>query len=375
MKRHRSKSHSPHTSGPLVLSPSAWRALSPAALGSAYRKHNCVLLRGYVADVAKRWRGVGAVAPFLAVQRESCVERAGTTSAARPAKAHLSAELRCGDPSSWYVSFAAQPESGAAAYSALVDALPLAQPSATPAFLASAHIPHHACVWWFVGRHDVGRGAASLSGRAEHTDAITHSGTWHLQLSGAKTWRVRRAEMKRLDPSTKPERLLCRAGDLLLVNTRCWAHQTEIPSTAAARDGLSISAARDFTLPLADGDASDAQRRRGRSASASASGTAGEDGTTDAAAREEVGGSEGDLSGSGTMSNLQPLVAIALVERGAVIYALEEMPECHMVYHRTPSCEVAMAPDGRVSLVALRRIEPGEWLTLLEEEEEEEEEG
>eukprot|EP00435_Cladocopium_sp_Y103_P073646 s151_g44.t1 len=42
---------------------------------------------------------------------------------------------------------------------------------------------HSNAAWVFFGRNTGGR---ALRGRPEHTDAIQHSGTWHVQLKGEK---------------------------------------------------------------------------------------------------------------------------------------------------------------------------------------------
>ena len=182
-----------------------------------------------------------------------------------------------------------------------------------------------------------------------------------MQLSGTKVWHVRRAERA----EEAPTRLLCRAGDLLLVNTRLWAHRTELPSTLHAHERLSVSCARDFFLSTPAGESAG----EGETARSVAGGEAG-------AATGAVMGADGSGAGdsSAAMSNLEPLVATAALAKGEVVFALEDLPECDMAFCERPSCGVAMAEDGRVSLVALRDIDVGEWLTLKEQEEGEEEE-
>lgn len=177
---------------------------------------------------------------------------------------------------------------------------------------------HHGGVWLFLGKHEnkdngVISAAAvdgdeparkkkkseaqqALVGRAEHVDSVTHSGTWHLQLSGRKTWILRpNVEADDWDKShdqgnnnqdkskdeddkdygppdlnqylglkststtssnnvkvekseTGAVRLRCHVeeGDLFVVNTRAWYHRTEIPVSP----DWSISMARDFFLPV-----------------------------------------------------------------------------------------------------------------------------
>eukprot|EP00793_Prasinoderma_coloniale_P000413 PRCOL_00005397-RA len=113
---------------------------------------------------------------------------------------------------------------------------------------------------------------APLRGRAEHTDAVSQSGTFHVQVSGTKTWRLRPAgdeaweELGSVPPAlhevaeavaegvpntevgadgTRRLRIDCKEGDVLLVDTRRWLHATELPVTDTA---LSVSYARDFFL-------------------------------------------------------------------------------------------------------------------------------
>ena len=84
---------------------------------------------------------------------------------------------------------------------------------------------HGPAAWIFFGRNT--DGAGELAGRAEHTDAVAHSGTWHLQLAGSKVWYVR-ATSELIDDArvrrrlgSQAFRIECRPGDLILINTRC----------------------------------------------------------------------------------------------------------------------------------------------------------
>ena len=96
-----------------------------------------------------------------------------------------------------------------------------------------------------------------MAGRPEHVDEVSHGGTWHVQVSGTKTWQLRPNEQGSWPAGTSPRvsgsatgrfQVDVRAGDVLIVNTRLWFHQTEIPSTSGAADQLSLSYARDFFL-------------------------------------------------------------------------------------------------------------------------------
>eukprot|EP00035_Acanthoeca_spectabilis_P005487 m.114283 g.114283 ORF g.114283 m.114283 type:complete len:464 (+) comp13048_c0_seq1:1681-3072(+) len=103
----------------------------------------------------------------------------------------------------------------------------------------------------------------ALAGRAEHTDDVDHTGTWHIQLCGTKTWELRPATDAPVWGDTPPTltpklpgavkarggrvvlRLVVEEGDLLMVNTRAWWHKTEIAPQRSFK-GLSVSFARDW---------------------------------------------------------------------------------------------------------------------------------
>jgi len=78
---------------------------------------------------------------------------------------------------SWYCSWISARED-------LLQAVPLSRPPCLPASAAQ-----EAAVWWFVGRN--GSSNEALPGRPEHTDEVSHDGTWHYQLEGSKEWRLR----------------------------------------------------------------------------------------------------------------------------------------------------------------------------------------
>jgi len=119
-----------------------------------------------------------------------------------------------------------------------------------------------------------------LSGRPEHTDSIEGiDGTFHHQLLGGKTWRLRPTrELRDRCDGVFDRALLDRyeihveEGDVLVVNTRLWWHSTAIPPS-----GWSVSYARDLRLDDGDGDTAPApsaavnddgtDRRRRRKAS------------------------------------------------------------------------------------------------------------
>ena len=104
--------------------------------------------------------------------------------------------------------------------------------------------------WIFLGRNnDHNEDADWLSGRKEHTDSIEHDGTFHHQLVGDKLWKLRPTlELRQLCDEKHDTALLdsyeilVQEGDVFVINTRLWWHQTEIPP------GWSVSYARDLYL-------------------------------------------------------------------------------------------------------------------------------
>ena len=76
-----------------------------------------------------------------------------------------------------------------------------------------------------------------------------------VQLCGSKVWNLRPNEDGRWPSGQVPFshlrgklRVEIKAGDMILINTRLWFHETEIPCSLEARDGLSLSYARDFHI-------------------------------------------------------------------------------------------------------------------------------
>ena len=116
----------------------------------------------------------------------------------------------------------------------------------------------------------------TLLGRAEHVDEVTHSGTYHIQISGTKTWKIRPhpdsflADEFNLD-STEAEggsriqeiegfecsdkywriKINVEEGDVFVLNTKIWYHCTELNRCSnKSSSEWSISVAHDFYLPI-----------------------------------------------------------------------------------------------------------------------------
>jgi hypothetical protein len=195
------------------------------------------------------------------------------------------------------------------------------------------------CTWIFFGRN--GSGSDSMDGRPEHTDAVSHDGTWHYQLSGRKTWFLRptdeliqllasgspkASQTSTLDPNLVLE-VHCEENDVLLINTRLWWHRTKIPPQHLP----SVSYARDFHFSLGDNPIDTSH-----------------------------------------MSNVDGMYAVSDIEKGCVIFREEDIPDCEL--HRSrdnPNCEVVMLEDeGMYAVISIRPIKSGEFFCVAESDDE-----
>ena len=195
-------------------------------------------------------------------------------------------------------------------------------------------------MWFFFGRNPIGN--VNMDGRPEHTDAISHSGTWHYQLSGCKRWLVRPTtdlikQHTYLDESSARTFCAdCKEGDVLMINTRLWFHQTVIPPQRTP----SVSYARDFRLI-----------------------NIGKKQSTSMPANDE----------SCTMTNVDGIYATADISLGTIIFTEGDMPDCEL--HRSstdPNCEVVELEDGTKALIASRPISSGEFFCVPESSDDEE---
>lgn len=177
-------------------------------------------------------------------------------------------------------------------------------------------------LWVFFGRNPCG---PEMQGRPEHTDSVSHDGTWHFQLSGRKRWVLRPSlEMlnhlaqrlpHRLMQSWQEECLLevdCKEGDVMIINTKLWFHQTRIPPQRIP----SVSYARDF-------------RFKPHSTVAPNS--------------------------SGGMTNVDGIYATSPIEEGTIVFTENDMPNAEL--HRSssnPNCRVVVLDDGSSAVVSAR---------------------
>ena len=82
-------------------------------------------------------------------------------------------------------------------YENVMEALPIK----APRFLEKI-ASHSSCIWFFLGCNNDEE--KKLYGRVEHTDAVEHDGTWHIQASGSKVWAIRPLE----NPSGWPDQIV-----------------------------------------------------------------------------------------------------------------------------------------------------------------------
>jgi hypothetical protein len=298
---------------------------SPEVFADAFRTFQVVHLRDTTKGPAEpndmTWKDVAGIFEGLdASDRESwCIE----TQKGAPVSAEDFLEPIVSKTQA-YCSFIVQKDKDA--YQAALEKLPLQE-------LGWTKWHYEPALWFFFGRNSPENG--DLEGRAEHTDSVSHDGTWHYQLSGTKEWYIRPSPklmvhlqshlQPELQPSlqeTTPIRLDCMEGDVIVINTRLWFHRTVIPP----QQFPSVSYARDLW-------------------------------ETAEAAKE---------SGDG-MKNVDGLYATNDIEVGTVIFTEKDAPDSEL--HRSSAnsnCEVVEMEDGTSAVVSSRDIAEGEFFCLGE---------
>jgi hypothetical protein len=223
-----------------------------------------------------------------------------------------------------------------------LDSLLAKLPSPAPELLGWDESLHEPAVWVFFGRN--AKGMAELDGRPEHTDSVSHDGTWHVQLSGRKRWSLRpSSDMLQHLLQYLPRRCTkdwtdevrmdveCSERDVFIVNTRLWFHQTAIP----VQQKPSVSLARDF-------------RFEGKAESGP------------------------DVPAMGSMSNVDGMYARNSIEEGTIIFTEDGMPDAELhVSSSDPNCHVVVMEDGSSAVVASRAIVAGEFFCVPPSDEEE----
>ena len=240
------------------------------------------------------------------------------------------------------------------------------------------------CLWVFFGRNNnnnnnddsnnnINSYNNDLQGRPEHTDQISHDGTWHYQLSGTKRWLLRptptllrqfkkeqqqqhqqkssyteednqnknEQEQEQEEQEPKQIRIDCQEGDILIVNTRLWKHQTIIPSQIQP----SVSYARDFWIR-----------------------------NSQISSNKHANNNNDNKEGTTKMTNVDGLYATDDVESDTIIFKENDMPDCEL--HTSSStdvanCKVVELDDGHgtQAVVSSRYITAGEFFCIIEESE------
>ena len=205
---------------------------SKAAL-EYYQKHQILHVRSGLAESHAPLQGL--IAAFQkspeAVQRHWTIENAGGGGGCRTAKSVCSSKARFSGQ--FYVSTILQGTGGVAGE--FLRFCPTQELSFVKAW---GTFEHSHPVWLFIGCNTLNQ---VMQGRPEHTDDVQHSGTWHYQLAGTKTWFIRPlsehrdwAEKAPLLRGCTTLKVTCEAGDVFVINTRLWWHQTSISTTSAS---------------------------------------------------------------------------------------------------------------------------------------------
>jgi len=207
----------------------------------------------------------------------------------------------------------------------------------------STTIQHGNAVWFFIGRNKARTG---LLGRPEHTDSVRHDGTWHYQVSGNKIWHLRPTEdlcntehyLNQSKSKSKSSTTFTwtdsvrldinvSAGDVLLVDTAKWWHQTELPNTLNAEEEISMSYARDIYLdgnPFLDDD-----------------------------------NTEDD------MTNVDWLYAPHNIEKGTVVLTEDDIPDAAFPESEYPNCDVVEdETTGKMVVIANQNIKQGDFFSV-----------
>jgi hypothetical protein len=255
------------------------------------------------------------------------------------------------------------------------------------------------CLWFFFGRNNKPQLQTPLQGRPEHTDSLAHDATWHYQLSGVKQWVIRptlellqrdgmpdwplqqmendascKTNPLAKDDSSNNEKVIdqqqeaaqndaekcnsnggvpvtieCQQGDILIINTRLWWHQTLIPH----QTDPSVSYARDVYFAESKGN--------------SASGSVENANSGDGAAYDTPPTDADPV----VMTNLDGLYAADAIDTSTIVFREDSMPDCELHRSLDPNCAVVELEDGTGAVVSLRPIAAGEFFCVAESDDEE----
>lgn len=354
---------------PTLVADAETGLVSSEAFFEAYEKHQAVLIKTARTQRNDKggelsWRGLAALFVSLTDDDQStfCLENAAAngdgSKKGKPEEflvAPSDDEQRRG-----YCSFLVQDEKALADTLACLPMPQLPLKTSHDSSTSEKKMRHGPCLWIFFGRN--ASKEMNLDGRPEHTDSVSHDGTWHYQLSGCKEWHIRpTAELikrrnddgrkgkvqKSADPSatagvagSEEGRVIvkCHEGDVLMLNTRLWWHKTIIPPQPTCKgDGKavpSVSYARDVYFDESDG----------------------------------LGSTKKD---DGKMSNLDGLYAADNIDKDTIIFTEEDMPDCELHRSEDPNCELVQLESGLGAIVSRRPIAAGEFFCIAESSDEE----
>lgn len=286
-------------------------------LRNLYERHPKMVRNAFCLESAP-WKARDALSPSHSEVKESVNKLLGCTRS---------------PPGPWYASFVVQHNKKALS-AFLAEALPAGAPdflipqkASTSNRTDASESPHHSdALWVFFGRNP---SPSPLVGRSEHTDAITHSGTWHVQLCGSKVWTLRpTAELIRKEKSLRNVRSLrvhCNEGDVLCINTRLWWHSTRIPGDCP----FTLSIARDMYL-------------------------------------------DGRKASDCDMTNVVGHYALKPIQKNDIVFTEDTAPELELP--RSKSSNLGLRDqNGKLVVIAKRHIKAGEWFTLSESDDDDDE--
>ena len=125
------------------------------------------------------------------------------------------------------------------------------------------------------------------------------------------------------------------AGDMLLVDTKLWWHQTEIPCTLGACEEISMSYARDIYVQQHDDKEKEEKEE------------------------EEEEEEEDD------MTNVDWLYAPHDISKGEIVLTEDDVPDAAFPESHSPNCDVLEDEEsGKMIVVASRAITSGEFFSV-----------
>ena len=316
------------------------------AIARVFEKYQAIYLPQYHTSAATntlQWKELSGIFENLKDDDKDsfCIENeTSSESFAKTDKGGSFLVATANDKRVGYCSFMVQNDKEA--LSSMIDKLPVTDPLQADSD-QDEKWGYEPCLWVFFGRNHSDK---DLDGRPEHTDQISHDGTWHYQLSGTKRWLLRPTPQllrswKQGDTDIEPKQMQidCQQGDVLIVNTSLWRHQTVLPPQTEP----SVSYARDFWI-----DPTQMNSKQGETANTE----------------------------KGVMTNVDGLYAMDDIAEDTIIFREDDMPDCelHRASEENANCKVVELEDGLHAVVSCKFIKAGEFFCIPEEDSDEEEE-